>query len=262
MLIHLPVALEELRIVPASDGEHQRKTNCARERITSADPVPEREHVRGRDAELGDLLGGGRERDEVLGDVGLLSERLLEPRLCGVGVGHRLLRGERLRGDDEERLLGLNRLERLGEVRRVDVGHEEELERALRIRRERDIRHHGTEVGAADADVDNVLDALAGKALPFALPHLIGEIAHLREHFAHSRHDVLAIDFDLHILVLASERRVQHRAALGRIDLLTGEHFLDLGLEIGLLGQLDQRLQHRRVDSILGIVEEPAGGFK
>ncbi len=55
---------------------------------------------------------------------------------------------------------------------------------------ERLIGHHGTEVGTADADVDDVLDAFAGMALRLAAPDAVGEISHLVEHGMDRRHDI------------------------------------------------------------------------
>ena len=71
-------------------------------------------------------------------------------------VGHRLERRERLRGDDEERLLGVEVAGRLDEVGRVDVRHEPEGHVALAVVAKRLVGHHGAEIGAADADVDDV----------------------------------------------------------------------------------------------------------
>ncbi len=47
-----------------------------------------------------------------------------EPLLGGGCVGDGLLSGEGLRGDDEERRLGVQLLQSLGHVGPVDVGHE------------------------------------------------------------------------------------------------------------------------------------------
>ena len=52
------------------------------------------------------------------------------------------------------------------------------------------IRHDGTQVRAADADVDDVADAFAGMARPFAAADPIGERGHLVEDGVDSGHDV------------------------------------------------------------------------
>ena len=264
--VHLVVAPEELLVVVAADRDHEREADRARKRIAAADPVPEAEHVLRVDAERGDFLRGRRDGDEVLRDGGfgvLLGKAGLlrlgeEPLLGGERVGHRLLRRERLGRDDEERLSGLYLAERLREVRRVDVGDKEELHVALRVGRKRDVRHYGAEVRAADADVDDVLDATTGKALPLALAHLVGEVAHLDENLANILEDILAVDLDRVGLVEIAERGVKDGAALGRVDLLAGEHLLDLFLEIRLLRKLDEGLHDLFVDAVLRVVERPA----
>ncbi|CAM5303099.1 hypothetical protein SHIRM173S_05727 [Streptomyces hirsutus] len=95
---HLPEAVR-------ADGDHQRQADRRVVRVASADPVPELEHVRRVDAEVGDLLRVRREGDEVLGDGDLSPvERVQQPGPCGSGVGDRLDGGERLGRDDEQRL--------------------------------------------------------------------------------------------------------------------------------------------------------------
>ena len=259
MAVHLVVALQELLVIVAADGDHERKADRRGERVAAADPIPKAEHVLDVNAEIGDFLRGGRDGDKVLRHGLLGAELLDEPRLGGLGVGHRLLGGERLGRDDEERLVGLDFAERLGEMGRVDVGDEEELHVALGVGREREIGHYGTEVAAADADVDDILDALAGKALPLAVADRVGKIPHRRENLSHAGHDVLAVDLDLHLGVHVAKSGVKNGAAFGGVDLLAREHLLDFGLEIGLLGELDESLHHFAVDAVLGIVEEPAG---
>ena len=70
----------------------------------------------------------------------------------------------------------------LDEVGAVDVGNEAERHGALAVMLERLVGHHRAEVGAADADVDDVANALAGVALPRAAAHAVGEVGHLVEH--------------------------------------------------------------------------------
>ena len=145
-----------------------------RTRTCSAVSMPKRGH----------FLRVRRQRDEVLRDRVVAGAELLEqPRARGLRVGQRLLRRERLARDDEQRALGVDALERLGDVRAVDVRHEVRSRMPrLPVRAQRLGDHHRAEVGAADADVDDVGDRLAGVALPRAAAHAVGELAHLREH--------------------------------------------------------------------------------
>ena len=56
------------------------------------------------------------------------------------------------------------------------------------------VGHHRAEVGAADADVDDVADRLAGVARPLARAHPLGEGGHPVEHLVHLLDDVDAVD--------------------------------------------------------------------
>ena len=69
-------------------------------RIAPADPILEPENPRGINAIGGGLVTGGDDGGELRGRVGHLRRH---PALGGVGVGHRLDRGEGLGGDDHQR---------------------------------------------------------------------------------------------------------------------------------------------------------------
>ncbi len=78
-------------------------------------------------------FGVGGDGDEVFGDGGGIAAQAGErPFARGVRVGHRLLRGEGLGGDEEERLAGAEIADGFGEVGAIDVGDEAEGEVALR----------------------------------------------------------------------------------------------------------------------------------
>ena len=114
VLVHGLVAGEHALVVGGADGDHEGEADGGGEGVAAADPIPETEHVGLVDAELLDLGGVGADGDEVRGDGGL-AEALDEPGAGGVGVGHRLLGGEGLGGDDEEGLVGLDLAEGLGQ---------------------------------------------------------------------------------------------------------------------------------------------------
>ena len=58
------------------------------------------------------------------------------------------------------------------------------------------VRHHGTEVRAADADVDDIADSFARIPLPRPVAHAVGKLGHLIQYGMHLRNDVLAIQDD------------------------------------------------------------------
>ena len=73
VLVDRVEAGQHLGEAAGADRQHRREPDRRVHRVTAPDPLPEAEHVRGIDAELTDLLGVGRNRDEVLGDRGLLA---------------------------------------------------------------------------------------------------------------------------------------------------------------------------------------------
>ena len=150
-------------------------------------------------------------------------ERRQHPGARGVGVGHRLLGGEGLGRNDEQRLRRVEIARGLGEVGAIDVRDEAEDHVARGVVAQRLVGHDRAEVRAADADVDDVADALAGVALPLAAAHPVGEVGHLVQHRVHFRHDILAVDEDVRVPRRA-QRHVQHRAVFGDVDLVAAEH--------------------------------------
>ena len=113
------------------------------------------------------------------------------------GVGQRLQRGERLRRDDEKRCGRVESVEFGDQVGGVDVGDEARRDAGVGVVAQRLVHHHRAEVRAADADVDDGLDALAGRAGPLAGAQPVGEVAHRVEHLVHVGDDVLAVDHQL-----------------------------------------------------------------
>ena len=119
------------------------------------------------------------------------------------------------------------------------------------------IGHHGAKVGTADADVDNVLDAFAGVALPLAAPHPFGEIGHLAEHGMDLGHDIFSIQDDGRAFRRA-QGHVQDGAVFRDVDFLATEHGCDAPAQIGLFGQLDQQLEGLIGDAVLRIIQVEA----
>ena len=123
-----------------------------------------------------------REGDEVLADRCLVSAgRVEQPRTGAAGVGQRLLGGERLGGDHEERRLGIDLREHLVQLRRVEVRNEVGAQIRQPIPRQRPGHHQRTQIGAADSDVDDVTDRHARVSGPAPGAHLLGEPPHAFE---------------------------------------------------------------------------------
>ena len=95
---------EQLLEVVHADGERDRQADRRPQRVAAADPVPEPEHVGGVDAELRRPPPRWSRRATKCFATAASSFALVqEPGARGLGVGHRLLRGEGLGGDDEQR---------------------------------------------------------------------------------------------------------------------------------------------------------------
>src|SRR5690606_4373113 len=137
VLIDRRGAREHLLESVHADRERDGKADRAPHRVAPADPVPELEHVLDVDSEASHRVGVRRDRDEMAGYGVFRSQRVDEPRPCRARVRDRLLRGERLRGDDEERALGIDRLERPPQVSSVDVRDEARIEPLVDVRLER-----------------------------------------------------------------------------------------------------------------------------
>src|ERR1700724_2319716 len=123
----------------------------------------------------------------------IAAKSLERPVARALSVGHRLQRREGLRGDDEKRFRRIEIARRLHEIAAIDVGNEAERHGAVAVMFQRLVRHHGPEVGAADADVDDVAYALARMTLPLTAAHTVGEVGYLVEHGINLGHDVLAV---------------------------------------------------------------------
>ena len=110
-------------------------------------------------------------------------------------------------------------LDLLGQVRRVDVGDEPHLEAVLHVRLERLVGHDGPEVGAADADVHDGRDPLAGHAGPRAGPHLLRERVHLGELGLYVGVDLLSVH-DERRVAPGGRRRAVCRTARSSVTLM------------------------------------------
>ena len=129
---------------------------------------------------------------------------------------------------------------RLDEIGAVDVGDEAERHGAVAVMLERLVGHHRPEVGAADADVDDVADALAGVALPLRRCGRGWQKSAILSSTAWTcGHDVLAIDDDRRAFRRA-QRHVQDGAVFRDVDLLAAEHRVDPRAQAGFLGQLQR----------------------
>jgi hypothetical protein len=187
-------------------------------RIAPAHPVPENKHVGAVDPEFRDLLGVSRDRDEVPRNRLLILQRVEHPLARRVGVGHGLERGESLRADDEQRLVGAQVARRLGEIRTIHIGDETKGHVSLAVILQCLVGHRRPEVRAADADVDDISNALPGMALPYSAVDAFGKLRHLVKHGVNLGNDIHAINEDLRAF-WSAQCHMQNGAPLSDVDL-------------------------------------------
>ena len=114
----------------------------------------------------------------------------------------------------------------LDEINAIHVGHETEHQIPPAVMLERLVRHHRSEIRAADADIDDVLDPFASLALPRTVANAVGELRHLVEDGVDFGHDIFPIHKNLRVF-RRPQRDMQHGAVLGDVDFLATEHRLD-----------------------------------
>ena len=177
-------------------------------------------------------------------------------------VGHRLQGGERLGRDDEQRLRRVEIVGLLGEVGAVHVGDEPEGQVPLAVVLERLVGHHRAEVAAADADVDDVADRLAGVPGPLPRADPVGERAHPAEHLVHVRHHVGAVGG--RSPRPAGARSATCSTARSSVMLMCSPPNMSArrSARSGLLRELDQQADRLGGHPLLGVVEVDALGLQ
>src|SRR5439155_25817758 len=102
------------------------------------------------------------------------------------------------------------------------------------------VGHYRAEVGTADADVDDVTDALTGVSLALTAANAVGEVRHLIVHCVDMWYDVVAVDDD-RCPSWRTQSNVQHSAVLGDVDLVAAEHRVEARPQTALLGQFNEQ---------------------
>ena len=103
MPIHFPCPGEQRIKIPHADRKCNRQADCRPQRIASAHPIPELEHVAGIDAEFLHLRTVGGDCNEMGGDIFFFAAMGKKPLPRSAGIGHGFLGSESFRGDDEQR---------------------------------------------------------------------------------------------------------------------------------------------------------------
>ena len=255
MLVHRVRAFEQLLEILGADGKHDRQADRRPERVPPAHPVPELKHIRRINAEFCHFIRVGGHGDKMLRHGRLLFRRVEKPPSRRVGVGQRLLGRERLRGNDEQRGFRVQRAQCFGNVCAVHVRHKMQMKAPLAERFQCLGDHDRAEVRAANADVGNVGDGLAGVALPRAAADFVTKHRHLLQHAIDLGHHVFTVHKNRAIGSIA-QRDVQHGAVLGEVDLLPREHLLRPPRHVRLQRQVEEEPHGFVGHAVFRVIEE------
>ena len=181
MHVHRVRAIQHLLEVVIANGQHNTQTDRTPETVTTANPVPEAEHVFLGDTELRHGSFVRAESHKMLGDMRLVLGYIQEPVTRCHGVSDRFDRCEGLASNDEERRFGIAETKCFSHVRAINVGNKVHLKITLRVRAQCFTDHNGAQVRTANTDVDDRLDRLARVSLPFSRAHRIRKSMHVLE---------------------------------------------------------------------------------
>ena len=259
MCVHAGSAREQPgKSVPPA-AYRDRKPHGRPKRIAAAHPIPDRQYVLPRDAEGMRCFGIGGHRHEVTGQRAAATDEAGQPIARRMRIGHGFAGGERFRGDDEKRAFRVERGKRAGELFRVDVGHEGDIdavtaERARTGKRLAD--QSRTEIGTADAEIDDMTDRSPGGAESQASAQLRFERAHARLRRTDCGNDIGAVDADGRVGLLA-QRRMQSGAPFRQINFLPVEESLYPTGQISILRVRDQERHRLGREPLLRPIREP-----
>ena len=115
--------------------------------------------------------------------------------------------------------------------------------------------HDGTQIGTADADVDDVRHRFARRAFPRTVPHGFGKGFHFFQNGFDLRHDVFAVDINGTVGTVA-QRGVQNGAVFGRVNLFARKHRFARLFDAGFARQFDQQFHRVGGHAVFGIVHQ------
>ena len=245
---------EQLNKVVEAYGQDDGQTDCRPQGVTTANPVPELEHIGCINTKLANRFTVSGKRCEVFGYVLVVASGRQEPVARAVGVGHGFLGGEGFGSDQEQRGFRIHFLQHFGNVRTIDVRHKVHVQ-VIFIRTQRFGHHERAKVRTADTDVYYISDGFAGIAFPAPGDDRFRERFHLLQYRIHFRHHIFAVNDDRRIATV-TQRHVQHGTVFSTVDFLTGEHGLDGTRQIGFFRQILQFSQRLFSDAVFGKIHQ------
>ena len=223
VFVHFVAARQQGQVVFFADGNHGGKADGRSHGIAATHPVPETEHVVGINAEFCHFLSGCGNCYKMTGHGSFVFQSVQQPGACRLGIGHGFLRGKGFGSDDKQGFFRVQILGGFGKVSAVHVGHITQSQIALAIVPQRLVGHNRAQIGATDPDIHHIHDGFAGITLPFSIAYLCGKAGHFVQHLMHTRHHVLAVNYNTFVFGRA-QRHVQYGAAFSFVDFFTGKH--------------------------------------
>mmetsp|Transcript_33483 Transcript_33483/g.81083 ORF Transcript_33483/g.81083 Transcript_33483/m.81083 type:complete len:339 (-) Transcript_33483:241-1257(-) len=240
--------------VVKTNGKGNGGSNGRPQGISSSDPIPESKHVVGIDTEFGNGLGVGRQSSKVLGNGRSITlEGIQDPLLGSSSVGHGFLGGKSLGSNQEESGFRITFLQDFGNMGSINIRAKVHGQVTLGVRLQGLTDHDGTEIGSANSNIDNGVDALSSGTLPISTTDLFSKGLDASQSLIDIGHDVLAVNHDGSV-GLVSQGDVKNGTSFRVVDLFTGKHLLGHCLDILLFGKLVQQIHGFFSDAVLGIV--------
>ena len=259
VLVHLVCAGQKIGEVPPADGQGKDKTHCGADRIASANPVPEAQPTVRRHSEIVHRTMIRGYRHELRGHRNRASP-VQQPFANPPGIGQCLRRRKRLGADHEQRRFRIHGPQDAVQLYAVDVRYEVNAESGPAISVKGLQRHHDTQIGAADADVDDVGDFPPRVTRQRTAVKRICQSPHLFSFGLHTGHDIVAVHRQRAIGGTA-KCDVQGGAVLGVVDALAAEHALDPVRQASLFGQPQQQRQGPGIEPLPAEIQPQPFGF-
>ena len=181
----------------------------------------------------------------------LLPQRTDDPGAGRVAVRLRLLRGKRLGTDDDHCFGRIDGARQILELGAIHVRHEVRRDIAAPFMAKRIANQQRTQVRAADADVDDVLESLARHSALVAPAHCAGEIRQLAARRVNFCLDVGAAG------KIRAQCAVQDRTLLGGIDRIATKHRGPMSRKIESAREIEQQRQRLVGDALPGNIQQP-----
>ena len=257
VFVHRVPAGEEGAEVFGADGGHQGQADGRPDGVTPAHAFGHGEAVFGGDAEGGGGFGVGGHGGEVARQLVFAHAALAQPVAGGVGVEQGFGGGETFAGEGKQGAAEVEAGEGGGEFRAVGVGGEMHAQAGV-VGGEGGGGHARAEVGAADADVDQIGKRQAVCIGVCAADEAVGEIEGAFAFAPYFGQDVFAGRADRRGVGRQAQGGVQGGAAFAGVDGFAAPHGLHFLRQAGGFGQGNQQGEGVFADAVFAVIGQEA----